>query len=97
VVVSTGVVGDTVLLDLLLALVLVCNLARTRPGSRGLMPPHIHIDDCKRVNDSHGHATGDEPLRLFATRLRGGVRDVETAWAATNSLSCWAMPTPRRR
>jgi diguanylate cyclase (GGDEF)-like protein len=39
----------------------------------------IDIDDFKLVNDGHGHAVGDELLRLFATRLRAGVRERDVA------------------
>ena len=37
----------------------------------------IDIDGFKQVNDEHGHGLGDQLLRLFATRLRASVREVE--------------------
>jgi diguanylate cyclase (GGDEF)-like protein len=38
---------------------------------------YIDVDGFKRINDLHGHAAGDDLLRLFAARLRSGVRESE--------------------
>jgi diguanylate cyclase (GGDEF)-like protein len=38
---------------------------------------YVDVDGFKHINDLHGHAVGDELLRLFAARLRSGVRESE--------------------
>ncbi|KAF1055643.1 MAG: Diguanylate cyclase DgcM [Stenotrophomonas maltophilia] len=38
----------------------------------------IDLDDFKKINDAHGHLTGDEVLRVFAGKLQGQLRHSDT-------------------
>ena len=51
-------------------------IARRRPISLLI----ADIDHFKRINDLHGHAAGDEALRLIARALREAVRDGDTIY-----------------
>jgi diguanylate cyclase (GGDEF)-like protein len=47
---------------------------RSRQQGSGLALMYIDIDLFKKVNDGHGHAAGDEVLRVFGERLSACVR-----------------------
>jgi len=50
-------------------------VARAQRAGSPLALLLVDVDHFKRVNDSHGHLTGDEVLRALATELRQQVRE----------------------
>ncbi|MBV9838291.1 MAG: bifunctional diguanylate cyclase/phosphodiesterase [Solirubrobacterales bacterium] len=54
-------------------------LARARRNQEPIAALYIDIDGFKHVNDTFGHGTGDEFLRLVAERISAVVRESDTA------------------
>ena len=66
------------------------NLAR-RHG-RGLVVLMLDIDFFKRINDSHGHQTGDRALVLFAAAVRHAVRQPDLVGRYGGEEFCVLLP-----
>ena len=55
-------------------------LAQSRRHSRGLALAMVDLDGLKRINDTSGHAAGDEALRGFAAATTKGLRAGDNAF-----------------
>jgi two-component system cell cycle response regulator len=65
---------------------------RAGEGGHGLSLVLIDLDHFKRVNDTYGHAAGDEVLRVIAKRLLRNVRGFDTAARFGGEEFVVAMP-----
>ncbi len=54
------------------------SIARVRRNRRAIAVLFMDVDHFKSINDNHGHAAGDELLRVYAERLRASSRDTDT-------------------
>lgn len=52
-------------------------VAQARRGSTRLAVLFLDLDDFKRINDGHGHGTGDEVLRESAVRMKQVLREAD--------------------
>ena len=53
-------------------------ISRAKRSGRRFAVLFIDLDDFKNVNDSMGHAVGDDLLVAIGTRLKGSLRDADT-------------------
>ena len=53
-------------------------IRRARRGNHGLVVMVADLDDFKQINDSYGHASGDELLEKVAQLLRERIRECDT-------------------
>lgn len=70
----TGLANRALLLELLERA-----LEKPDPASSGVTVVYIDLDGFKAVNDSYGHETGDDLLRLVADRISRCLRSEDTA------------------
>ena len=74
-------------------------LRRAVRDQRSVAVLTLDLDGFKLLNDSLGHALGDELLRSVGARLKGAVRDTDTVarLSGTSSASSSSSATPTRR
>jgi diguanylate cyclase (GGDEF)-like protein len=74
---SPGLPNRALLLDRL-EQALARRHARERPGAGGIAVALLDLDGFKAVNDTYGHATGDQLLQAVAERFTAAVRPDDT-------------------
>ena len=66
---------------------LVSAIEAARQHERTLAVLYLDLDNFKRVNDTLGHAVGDELLRVVAARLRSCLRYADTRGADSTAIA----------
>jgi diguanylate cyclase (GGDEF)-like protein/PAS domain S-box-containing protein len=66
---------------------------RSKLEGRKLCCLMVDIDNFKRINDTHGHATGDEVIRRVSDALGGAVRSTDGVCRYGGEEFCIALPT----
>jgi diguanylate cyclase (GGDEF)-like protein len=69
----TGAPNRALMLDRLESAIALAQRRATRVGVL-----FVDLDRFKQINDTHGHAAGDEVLQLVTSRLQAAVRDSDT-------------------
>ena len=69
-------------------------IAASRRSGQMVALLFIDLDRFKEINDSYGHAVGDEVLRQVAARLSGCLREVDTI-ARQGGDEFWCCSTDR--
>lgn len=67
-------------------------------GNRPLLLAQLDLDHFKHVNDTHGHAIGDEVLKAFAATAQGCIResDILARWGGEEFLLLLVGTTPEQ-
>jgi two-component system cell cycle response regulator len=67
-------------------------VARANAGGKPVSVMMLDIDHFKRINDTYGHAGGDEVLKEFAGRMRRGLRGIDLCGRFGGEEFVVAMP-----
>ncbi|MGE3141533.1 MAG: diguanylate cyclase, partial [Thermoleophilia bacterium] len=67
-------------------------VTRARRHSRSLSLALVDIDRFRRVNEQHGHETGDRVLQAIARELQAAARDTDLVARVGGEEIAWLMP-----
>jgi two-component system cell cycle response regulator len=67
-------------------------IGRSNAGGKPTSLMMLDIDFFKKINDTYGHASGDDVLKEFANRLRRGLRGIDLAGRFGGEEFVVAMP-----